>query len=114
MPKRSIDYRTALLEDLQDSSEAVHYLNAALEDSPEMFLTALRDVAEARQMSKVAEEAGVSRESLYRMLKETGNPTYKSFLGILRALNLEFVVRSPVSQSPSATPSSPRKHKLAS
>lgn len=96
MPKRTTDYRNALLEDLRDPVEAANYLNAALEDSPEMFLSALRDVAEARQMAKVAETAGVSRESLYRMLKLSGNPTYKSFLGVLRAVGLEFGgVRAP-------------------
>lgn len=99
VPKRTTDYRSALLEDLKDSDEAVNYLNAALEDSPEMFLAALRDVAEARQMAKVAEMAGVSRESLYRMLKLSGNPTYRSFLGILKAVGLEFGgVRAPAKE----------------
>ena len=55
MPKRTRPYRESLLEDLQDATEASQYLNAALEDSEEMFLVALRDVAEARQMAKVAE-----------------------------------------------------------
>src|ERR1039458_9549543 len=77
MPKRTRPYRESLLEDLQDATEASQYLNAALEDSEEMFLVALRDVAEARQMAKVAESAGVARESVYRMLTTTGNPTYK-------------------------------------
>ncbi len=99
MPKRSTDYRNSLLEDLKDPIEAAHYLNAALDDSPEMFLSALRDVAEARQMAKVAEGAGISRESLYRMLKTSGNPTYRSFIGILRAIGLEFAgVRAPASE----------------
>lgn len=89
MPKRTTDYRSALLEDLRDPLEAAHYLNAALEDSAEMLLAALRDVAEARQMAKVAEEAGVSRESLYRMLTSSGNPTYRNFLNILQAAGLE-------------------------
>ena len=51
MPKRSTDYRKTLLEDLRNPVEAANYLNAAMEDSPEMFLTALRDVAEARQLT---------------------------------------------------------------
>src|ERR1700694_2913605 len=60
-----------------------------------MFLVALRDVAEARQMARVAKNAGVSRESLYRMLGASGNPTYRNLLGILKALGIEFAeVRS--------------------
>ncbi len=107
MPKKTTDYRNGLLEDLKDPTEAAHYLNAALRDSEEMFLVALRDVAEARQVSKVAKDAGVSRESVYRMLAPTGNPTYRSLIGILRALDVEFGrvrPRASASPSPSFTP----------
>jgi probable addiction module antidote protein len=93
MPKRTRPYRESLLEDLQDSTEASHYLNAALEDSDEMFLIALRDVAEAKQMAKVADAAGVARESLYRMLNGSGNPTYSNLLGILRAVGLKLTIQ---------------------
>jgi hypothetical protein len=44
MPKRTRDYQNKLLEDLRDPAKAVAYLNAALADSEEMFLVALRDV----------------------------------------------------------------------
>jgi probable addiction module antidote protein len=90
MPKRTTDYRAALLDDLKDPEEAAHYLNAALSDSEDALLIALRDVAEARQMAKVAETVGVSRESLYRMLSASGNPTYRNLFGILKALGVEF------------------------
>ena len=93
MPKRTRPYRESLLEDLRDSTEAAQYLNAALEDSDEMFLVALRDVAEAKQMAKVAEAAGVARESLYRMLNGQGNPTYGNLLGILRSVGLKLTIQ---------------------
>jgi probable addiction module antidote protein len=102
MPKRTRDYREGLLKDLQDPATAAHYLNAALEDSDEMFLIALRDVAEARQMSKVAGDAKVSRESLYRMLSDTGNPRYSSLVGILNAVGLKLSIEANV---PGANPS---------
>ena len=38
---------------------------------------------------KLAEKAGVSRESLYRMMSETGNPRYSSLEGLLGALGFE-------------------------
>jgi DNA-binding phage protein len=53
MPKRTTNFRDDLLADLADPSEAAGYINAALEDSGEMFLVALRDVAEARQTEKL-------------------------------------------------------------
>jgi probable addiction module antidote protein len=93
MPKRTTAFRDDLLADLADPQEAASYLNAALDDSEEMFLVALRDVAEAKQMAKVAEEAGVARESIYRMLAATGNPTYSSLLGILRAVGLKLAIK---------------------
>jgi probable addiction module antidote protein len=103
MPKRTTDFREDLLRDLADPQEAAHYLNAALEDSEQMVLVALRDIAEARQMARVAEEAGVAREALYRMLCGTGNPTYSSLTGILSALGLRIMFVPEVSAGNSAT-----------
>jgi probable addiction module antidote protein len=88
MPKRTVNFREQLLEDLADPEEAALYLNAAAEDSEEMLLVALRDIAEAKQMSHVAEHAGVAREALYRMLSKSGNPTYSSLRGVLTALGI--------------------------
>jgi len=68
-------YEEGLLEALQDPKEAAAYLTAALEDGmPEVFLLALRDVAKARGMSRVAGEADLSRESMDRMLSRRGTP----------------------------------------
>ena len=92
MPKRTRDYREGLLDSLMNPIAAAHYVNAALEDSDEMFLIAMRDVAEARQMAKVASEAGISRESIYRMLSEAGNPRFSSLIGILKALGLKLAI----------------------
>jgi probable addiction module antidote protein len=82
---------------LADPRQAACYIRAALEDpDQEMFLIALRDVAEARgRISKVATEAAVSRESVYRMLSKTGNPTHSSLRGILKALDLRLSVEAP-------------------
>ena len=52
IPRRTTSFRDDLLADLADPNEAATYLKAALEDSEEMFLVALRDVAEAKQMAK--------------------------------------------------------------
>lgn len=92
MPKRTRDYRVGLLQELKDPEAASHYLNAALEDSEEMFLVALRDVAEAHQIALVAEGAGLSRESVYRMLSDKGNPRYSSLTNILRTLRLKLAI----------------------
>jgi len=54
-----------------------------------MFLEALRDVAQARQMTKVAREAGVTRESLYRATSDIGNPTLETLGSILEVLGIK-------------------------
>ena len=92
MTRKTRSYRDSLLEDLSDPTEAALYLNAALDDSLEMFLVALKDVAQARQMSDVAKEAGIQRETLYRCLSERGNPTLDTLTGVLAALRLRLSI----------------------
>lgn len=92
----AVSYREALLESLSDPEEAAHYLNACLEDDdPGVFLLALRDVAEAhggvRAMSRGAE---LNRESLYRMLSRSGNPSLGSLAALLMACGFRLGVRS--------------------
>jgi probable addiction module antidote protein len=86
-------YRDSLLENLQDPAEAAAYLDAALEDEDSrVFLLALRDVAEARGISRVAAEADLNRESLYRMLSEEGNPRLSSLEALLHAFGLRLAI----------------------
>lgn len=48
MAKKSTSYQEDLIEALKDSSEAAAYLSAAIEEGDrELFLLALRNVAEA-------------------------------------------------------------------
>ena len=93
--ERSRPYPEFLKEALSDPLEAAGYLNVALEDGDkELFLIALRNVAEARLggMSKLAEATGLNRESLYRMLSGKGNPELKSLGKLLHALGLRISV----------------------
>ena len=99
MSKASRPYKPELLKALRDPSEAAEYLNAAIEEgSNELFLLALRNVAEAHGMKKLSEDAQLNRESMYRMLSEQGNPQFTSLTAILRELGLKLSVevKSPV------------------
>ncbi len=49
-------------------------------------------VARAQGMSRVAQDAGLSREALYKALSPTGNPTLSTLLGVLKALNVRLDV----------------------
>jgi len=50
---------------------------------PEVFLLALRNVAEARGVARIARETKLNRENLYAMLSERGNPVVSSLYAIL-------------------------------
>lgn len=89
MAKLTKNYKEHLFERLQTPEEITGYLNAAIEeDDTSVLLLALRDVAEARGIAKVAEEAGLNRESLYRMLSDQGNPRLSSLLALLEVLGV--------------------------
>jgi len=92
MRKRTRDYTVGLYARLSDPQYAADYLNAALDESEDAFLGALRDVAEARQISTVARLAQLNREGLYRMLSEVGNPRLSSLVALLSALGLHVMV----------------------
>jgi probable addiction module antidote protein len=94
MLKRTKGYSEWRLEKLSDPERAARYLNAAKKDSKEAFLHALKNVIQAREVTKVAKEAGVSRESVYRSFSAEGNPTYDTFSSILEALDIDYVFRA--------------------
>ncbi len=77
--------------DYLDSDEVIaEYLNAALEDpNPDVFLMAVSDVAKARGMSRLAKDAGLGRESLYKALTPGAKPRYETVIKLLRALGVE-------------------------
>jgi probable addiction module antidote protein len=105
MPKRTGDFDSWRLEKLSDPVNAAHYLNAALEDSPDVFLDAFKDVIQARkQVSKIAKEAGVARESLYRSFSASGNPTLDMLYSVLKALELDLKVEANARQAPATNP----------
>lgn len=78
-----------------DSPEMIAaYIEAVLEEGdPSLIAAALGDVAKAKGMSQIAKEAGVSRDSLYKSLKEGGNPTLTTVVGVLRSLGLSLSVQ---------------------
>jgi probable addiction module antidote protein len=92
MIKASKSYEKELLKALKNPDEAAAYLNAAIEEgSNEIFLLALRNVAEAHGFTNLSKQTQLNRESMYRMLSEKGNPQLSSLLTILKSIGLRFV-----------------------
>ena len=90
----TVSHRERLIAELRTDRElAAEYLNAAAEDvDRRVYLSALRTVAEARGMARVAKAAGVPRESLYRALSPNGNPRLSTLHAILKAAGLKLAV----------------------
>ena len=93
MSQVTAKFEDGLKSSLMNPDEAAAYLNAALEENDqEVFLLALRDIAEARGFSQVAQDAVLNRENLYRMLSPTGNPQLSSLNALLRSIGLRLAV----------------------
>lgn len=77
-------------EFLTDPETIAAYLTEALEsDDPRYIAKALGAVARARGgMAQLARETGITRESLYRALSETGNPELGTALKVMHALGV--------------------------
>ena len=77
-----------------DSEEMIaEYLNAALEErDADLLLAAIADIAKARGIAKVAADAGLGRESLYKTLAPGSKPRMDTVLKLLRALGVKLNV----------------------
>lgn len=102
MTKSSRPFDDAMVELLrEDPSLCDEYLATALDEvnlegGQFALLAALRHIAEAQGMASVAERAGIPRESLYRALSPSGNPTIKTLLAVLNAAGLKLGVHRAV------------------
>lgn len=76
--------------DYLDNEETIaEYLAVALENpDPDIFLSAVRDVAKARGISTVAKNAGLGRESLYKTLRPGAQPRFDTIRRLLIALDV--------------------------
>ena len=91
MAKTKVKLRKCdVVNHLKTPEDELAYLNAALEDDdPVLIATVLGDIARAHGMTKVAEETGLSRESLYKSLSPEGNPEFATVLKVLHALGFK-------------------------
>jgi probable addiction module antidote protein len=96
--KASISHDEATIRELRDNpAYAAEYLQAALEESdePQVLLIALRHLAEAKGgIAKVAQAAGIQRESLYRALSTKGNPRLSTLTAVIKAIGLRLTVET--------------------
>lgn len=84
-----------VLDHLKSEKDMQAYIDAAFAeygDDPQFIITALHDVARARNMNQLAKDAGVSRSGLYKALSGESKPEFVTIMKIMKALGLKMQV----------------------
>ena len=83
------------LPDINDKAAVAAYLSIALaKGDTTKFLEALAAVVQAHGVASVALDAGLSRDSLYKLLRGDRSPQYETVVAILAALGLRLAAET--------------------
>ena len=76
------------IADYLDNNEMIaEYLNTVLEEGNDYeIVTAIGHIAKAIGMTKIAQETGMSRPSLYKALSEGAKPQFSTIMKVLKAV----------------------------
>ena len=76
------------IADYLDSNEMIaEYLNTVLEEGDNSdVIAAIGHIAKAIGMTKIAEETGLSRPSLYKALSDGSKPQFDTIMKVLKAI----------------------------
>ena len=81
-------------EYLQDDQAIAEYLTIVMEeDDPALLAAALGDIARARGMTEIAKASGLTREALYRALRENAQPRFDTINRVCHALGVKLVAQ---------------------
>jgi probable addiction module antidote protein len=77
---------------LDDEQSIADYLTAMLEDgNPGLLAAALGDIARARGMAQITQDAGMGREALYKALRADAQPRFETIARVCKALGVHLV-----------------------
>ena len=82
------------ISDYLDNNEMIaEYLNTVLADGDESaMIAAIGHIAKSIGMTKIAQETGLSRPSLYKALSEGSKPQFNTIIKILRSLGCQIQI----------------------
>ena len=81
-------------EVLSDDERIAAYLEEAFADGDPAFIaSAIGEVARARNITAIARETGLTRETLYRAFSPGGNPTLATMATVVKALGYQLAIR---------------------
>ncbi|MDU4255543.1 MULTISPECIES: addiction module antidote protein [Pseudomonas] len=78
-----------------DNEEVIaEYLSQVLADGdPDELLLAIGNIAKARGMTKIANDSGLGRESLYKVFAPGAKPRFETVMKVMRALGVALQAR---------------------
>jgi probable addiction module antidote protein len=76
-----------------DEAIAAFMAEAFFSEDTGYIAHALGVVARAKGMTQIAKDTGLSREQLYRSFSESGNPTLKTTIAVMKALGIELTAK---------------------
>tara|TARA_R110000868_G_scaffold315755_1_gene576643 strand:- start:5040 stop:5342 length:303 start_codon:yes stop_codon:yes gene_type:complete len=92
---KSTSFDSYLERRLSDPKLACQFIIQAIEENDSEYLkVALGEIVKAYGVSDIAVQTGLTRQTIYKMLSKTGNPTHKNLIAILDSLGLELTVRT--------------------
>ncbi len=104
---KTVTSRYDVADHLRTPDDMAAYLEASLEEArgdAAFIAKALGDIARAKGMSKVARDAGLSRESLYKALSGERSPAFDTILKVVKALGLKLSAQAiPYTKARSST-----------
>ena len=88
------------IADYLDNNEMIaEYLNTVLEEgNNDEIVTAIGHIAKAIGMTKIAEDTGLSRPSLYKALSNGAKPQFSTIVKVLRAVGVQIRI-NPITTS---------------
>ena len=88
------------IADYLDNNEMIaEYLNTVLEEGTnDEIVTAIGHIAKAIGMTKIAEETGLSRPSLYKALSNGAKPQFSTIVKVLKAIGGQIKI-NPITTS---------------
>lgn len=83
------------VDHIKTNDEWISYLNECIkldEGDGRLIRLALDDMTRAKGLTKVAKEAGMTRQGLRKALSEDGNPGMMTFINLLKVLDIQLTL----------------------
>jgi probable addiction module antidote protein len=89
---------------ISSDESVLAYINEALAaNDAGLLASAIGDVARARGMTEIARSAGITREALYKALRQNSQPRMETIARVLAAMRLRLVVEPITEDVPGET-----------